>query len=827
MSRSLPTKDRLVEILGQEGDFLHPREIAERLSLEEGQFDGLLRILDDMVFNGVVTARGKKFKLDARAQKIASGSEKKALQGVVTVNPRGFGFVKLDAESGKASKESGDVFIPEENLGGAMHGDTVEVRVVSRSARGMEGRIERIVTRGRLRVVGTLRRRRDQAWVEPDDTRVRGPITLSAKMDQQGGEGNSGNDGDAVIIRITRFPEFDGEHPEGTLEAVLGRPGELSVEVRKLLAMSEIREVHGEGAVRMAESFGFEVPAAMLEGRVDLTAVPLPTIDPEDARDHDDAVWVDRTREGGYLAHIAIADVASYVTPDTPLDDEAKARGCSLYLPDRAIPMLPRALSSNLCSLLPNVIRLCLCCKVTLDSEGKVLAVELIRGYMNSRAKLTYGGVARTLGLTEDGDKVPEAEAMKDGLAVAYELSRALRARRRERGALDFDLPEAKFTLNAEGKPEAIEKRGSDPGVRRAYELIEELMILANECVARWLIERNVPTVFRVHAPPDATKIDKLASMCEHLGIPFDPEETKSPRALSGLLTRFSQHELSHVLNNLLLRSMKQAIYDVDNIGHFGLASEAYAHFTSPIRRYPDVTVHRQVHRLIEKSGEKVERATMKEAADASSLNERRAMEVERDIADLYKCFYMRDRVNEKFTATVSAVTGGGLFLTIDSPFVDVFIKYEDLGDDFSPDDDGLRASSGSESIQLGDAIEVQITDVSVTRRTTYARRVGAVRRDGAARKPRLPRADSPQRGPGDRNAPQKSGRSGGAGSFKGKKKKGGKPSKAGPGFPERAGKPSGGGSGKSSSGGGKFGGGGQASGGKPVKTGNKNKKRR
>jgi ribonuclease R len=643
------------------------------------------------------------------------------------VNPRGFGFVSSLGEVGD------DVFVPPDSLGGAMHGDTVLVRLTGRSAKGAEGQVAQVLERGTTRVAGTLRRRGKSAWVEPDDTRVRGPVVLKRAIDQGGPEGNSGNDGDAVVITITRWPETPDENPEGAIDRVLGRPGALAVEAAKILLLEKIEEAHSDKAVAEAESYGAEVSEALKDGREDLRDIPLPTIDPEDARDHDDAVWVTRAGHGGYKAWIAIADVSSYVTPGTALDREAESRGCSIYLPDRAIPMLPRALSSNLCSLLPDVDRLCLCVEVDLDAGGHVRRSRLVRGVMRSRAKLTYGGVARALGLSSEAKREPAADEMVEGLRVAYELSRILRARRMKRGALDFELPEAKVILHDDTRePIDVTRRAQDEGVKRAYQLIEELMLLANETVAEWFQARQVPTIYRVHTPPDEQKLERFGAMCEELGIDFDVEATKDPKKLGELLKSFSDHPLAPVLNSLLLRSMKQATYDVTNLGHFGLASKAYLHFTSPIRRYPDLVVHRQVHAVLTRpsgppKGDGV-REKLAEAAMASSKAERRAMEVERAIVDLYRTYMMKDHVGERFEGTVTAVVGSGVFVQLDAPFVDVLVRLEDLGADrYEVDDDALKvvAPRSGDTVGLGDRMVVQVTDAAILRRTVYARRVG------------------------------------------------------------------------------------------------------
>jgi ribonuclease R len=736
MALRLPTRSEILELLGSESRPMHAREIASRLRVSEVDYLGLQDLLDDLSLEGVLAARpGKRFKLSFRSAG-ARGAER---EGLLSMHARGFGFVASLGEVGD------DVFVPPEAMAGAMHGDRVRVRIRSRGARGSEGEVVQVVERGLKRVAGTLRRKAKSAWVEPDDARVRGPIVLARQVDAHENVGNSGTDGDAVVVAITRWPQAPNENPEGAIETVLGRPGELAVEVAKILVLEGVEEQHAEAAVREAELFGDEVPEHMTRDREDLRHIPLPTIDPEDARDHDDAVWVERTEHGAYRVWVAIADVSRYVTPGTALDSAAQDRGCSVYLPDRAIPMLPRALSSNLCSLLPGVDRLCLCLEAEIDAAGTVRKSRLVRGVMRSHAKLTYGGVARALGLTTSDEAKPQraADELVEGLRTAYELSRILRAKRMKRGALDFELPEARVVLHEETRqPLDVTRRAQDPGVKRAYQLIEELMLLANETVARWCEERDIPTIYRVHAPPDEQKLDRFAAMCDALGIPFDVEDTREPKRLGELLASFSDHPLAPVLNSLLLRSMKQATYDVANIGHFGLASKAYLHFTSPIRRYPDLIVHRIVHDVL--SGREPQRGPvaaggrdkLAEAALASSIAERRAMEVERAIVDLYRAFMMKDRVGARFEGTVTAVVGSGLFVQLDAPFVDVLIRLEDLGHDhWQVDDDTLRvvgARSG-DVIALGERLAVEIVDVAILRRTVYGRRVTAT--DGDTRR--------------------------------------------------------------------------------------------
>jgi ribonuclease R len=819
MPAPLPSRAAILDLLAKEGRAVHARDLKNALGVDDASFGGFVRLLDNLAFDGLLSAKDESFyrltvrpgapvraevkkaepprpeargeaarqrekeKAERRAKRSSEhdaptpgwteakevhGAEKtkkpaarerdahkpaektvekprettawpkpvrpagemkrgSTREGVLTMNARGFGFVSSVESPGD------DLYISPEAIGGALHGDKVKVRLVNRGARGGEGEIVEIVARGKTRIAGILRRKGKSAWVEPDDTRSPPRIELESAIDKDAA-GNSGNDGDVVIVVITRFPEQPRENPLGKLEAVLGRPGELQVEVRKTLAVAQIPELHPPAAVEEAEAFGQTVPESMLVGRVDLTHLPLPTIDPDDARDHDDAVWVVRTPKGGFRAWIAIADVSSYVIPGNAIDVDAESRGCSVYLPDRAIPMLPRALSSNLCSLLPDVIRLCLCAEVELDANGIILETQLHRAFMKSRAKLTYGGVARALKYTDQPPVQPQAEEMVEDLKVAAELSRLLRGLRMKRGALDFELPEPKVVLDDDGHPIDITRRSNDPGMKKAYSLIEELMLLGNEVVAQWMVQNDLPTIFRVHLQPDETKLQKLSVMCEELGVPFEMDDVRDPVRLAQLLKSFSKHPLANVLNMLLLRAMKQAAYDPVNRGHFGLASKAYLHFTSPIRRYPDLVVHRTVHQKllgkpISRSDEAKE--VIATAALTSSQNERRAMEVEREVVDLYRCVLMRDRIGERYEGTITAVVGSGVFVVLDDPFVDVMVKLEDLGGSgtqarWEVDDGGLRVTSSrsGQSLGLGDKLVVEIIDAAILRRTVYGRRV-------------------------------------------------------------------------------------------------------
>ncbi|MEM6788092.1 MAG: VacB/RNase II family 3'-5' exoribonuclease [Myxococcota bacterium] len=670
----------------------------------------------------------------------------KEVEGLLHMNQRGFGFVRT-------AEDHDDVFVAPDAVAGALHGDRVRARLGRPTRKGLEGEVVEVLERRSPRIVGVLRGRPGGRYLVPDDGRIRGPIPVEDDDDDDAAPGR------AAVVDITRFPREPRETPQGRLVAVLGAPGDPDVEVAKVLIARGIVEDHADGAVAEADAFGAAPDPDELTRREDLRDIPFVTIDPADARDHDDAVWVERDEAGRYHAWIAIADVSHYVTAGSDLDESARRRAFSVYLPDRAVPMLPRALSGSLCSLLAGEERLCLCVYVALDPTGKPIRRRIIEGRMTARAFLTYPSVARALGFTAEPPRDPEAEARRHELQVAWDLASLLRKRRMRRGALDFDLPEARIDIDPDTRaPVAIAERRDDPGVRKAYRLIEEMMLLANETVAAYALEHQIPVVYRVHGVPDPDKLARFALAADQLGVDFDPEVAESPRALSKFMRRLEAHPKRDVLQNLLLRSMQQASYDTVNGGHYGLASSAYLHFTSPIRRYPDLLVHRALRRQLRLSlglprGRKPPEATeeadvqLREAARHCSEAERNVAEAEREIADVYRTLYMRAFVGDVFEGRVTSITGGGLYVRLVDPFVDVFVPLDQLGPDrYEPDERGLftRGQRSGERIRLGDAITVVIEDVAVLRRMVYGRRTG-----GAS--PRDLRHDPVRRPPGRR----------------------------------------------------------------------------
>jgi ribonuclease R len=635
------------------------------------------------------------------------------LVGRLNVNARGFGFV--------APEDKGpDIFIPPPALGSALHGDKVRVRVFP-SPKGFDGQVLEVIERATHYIGGQLMVLPYTTFIEPDDERLKARVQVVGPLPE------NARHGQGVIAKVVGFPAQPGEPLLASVVEAFEAAEFAEFEIRRILLSQTVQEEFADDVQDEARAYGNKVTEADCEGRVDYRGLDLLTIDPDDARDHDDAVFAEPAAGGGYRVIVAIADVSHYVRPHTALDREALARGCTIYLPSRAIPMLPRELSSHLASLVPDEDRLALAVDLELDREGHVRKYKFVECVMRSAARLSYGGVARALGMTDQGPKQPGAESRKPQLELLLEVAKLLGAQRKRRGSLDFDLPEAKVKLNPEtGEPVSIERSRTDPGVRSAYNLIEELMLLANEVVAGDLSKRKVAAIYRVHGAPNEEKVMAFAELAGSFGFKLDDDIAEQPGKLARFLATVVEPRHTEVLSYLLLRAMQQATYATDNIGHFGLAAEDYVHFTSPIRRYPDLAIHRIVRKIARGEplhGKKLKTELAEQAAESSRL-ERRAMLIEREVVDLYRAMLMRDRVGDEMEGTITGITEHGLFVAIESPCVDVFCRLQSLPPDHyesDPYNTRLVGLATGRTYALFDRIVVRIEDVSVARRRISA----------------------------------------------------------------------------------------------------------
>lgn len=671
------------------------------------------------------------------------GSEKLQV-GKIKVHPDGFGFV--NPEDG-----SEEIFVGSRLRANAMDGDRVEVSWWV-GPRGLEGQVHQILNRGRSKLTGTLVKKGRSVHLQVDDPRIGFAVEL--RGDLKGGE-----PGQAVVARIVSYPRDASEAVAVEVAKVLGDPDDPRTEVEKILANAGIEDTFPPAVEAEADAYPTVVTEADRVDREDLRHVPFMTIDPETARDFDDAVALEALGQG-YRLWVAVADVSHYVREGRPLDLEAQLRGCSVYLPNRAIPMLPEALSSHMCSLVPQEDRLAMVVRVDFDRQGHPKGSDFCAAVIHSRARLDYPGVAAALSGDVRG-KRRKYEPHLPALKAMEAFSSVLRERRMERGALDLDLPQAVVELDEDDPRRVRNVRQSrkDPGERGAYAMIEEFMLAANEAVARSFTEREEDTLWRVHDAPGLERLETFAGLAESYGVEVDLEETRTPKGLARVLEELKGHAAEKALSFQLLRSLKQATYDVVNIGHFGLAAGDYLHFTSPIRRYPDVVVHRLLKRRLASLGKPAggfppqdarppvpTREQLAAVALASSQAERKAMEVERETVDVYRTFFMRDRVGDAFDGTVSAVTSFGFFVTIAEPFIEGLVRIEDLPDDeYDFDDRTLRLSGAlsGNSISLGESVRVEVLNVSVPRRKIDLRLAGEITPSIGGRHPTRSRSRS------------------------------------------------------------------------------------
>jgi ribonuclease R len=647
-----------------------------------------------------------------------SGLPTRTLSGRIKIHPAGYGFVVPD-------DKSEDVHVSARNRGAAMDADTVEIEAWP-AVRGVEGRVLRVLARGRAKITGQLARRGKEHVLQPDDPRIAGPVALRGPIP-------NAPDGIAVVAEITRYPDV----PDGPIEAavlkVLGDPDDPRTEVEKVLACADVEEAFPDPVARIADGVPTEVRDVDRVDRTDLRDVPFTTIDPETARDFDDAVAIESLPHGGTRLWVAVADVSHYVREGSPLDAEALRRGCSIYLPNRAIPMLPEPLSAHICSLVPEQDRLALVVRVDLDRKAEPVASEFFAAVIHSRARLDYPGVAAALGGDTRG-KRRKYEPFLPDLRAMETVARQMRASRIARGALDFDLPEPFIELDHDDPRlvRAIRKSRRDPGERQAYSMIEEFMLAANEAVARSFHERNEDAVWRIHDAPDRARLEQFAVLAQNYGIAIDVDAARTPAGLKKVLDKLRGHPAEKALSFQLLRSLKQATYDVVNLGHFGLASSDYLHFTSPIRRYPDLIVHRLLKSRLAGLGKPAggfkppsvqpvpDRAALQKMAADSSFSERAAMEVEREVIDLYRAFFLRDRIGDVFEGVISGVAGFGVFVVVDDPFVEGLVRVEALSDDYYVFDEAgarLVGRRSGRTFALGDSVRVEVQSVSVVRR--------------------------------------------------------------------------------------------------------------
>ncbi len=715
----------------------HPataRELQQRLKIPREQRGTLGKLLKELTGRGeLVATRGDRYGLPDRMNLVV---------GRITTHPRGFGFVSVDRgpdpvsrrtekpqsdvsrkslhrkekdERGSGPVWKGDLYIAGSNLNQAMHGDRVVARVERIGSDGRaEGRIVRILERASSTIVGRFDvDGSGVGFVVPFDRRLIMDVHIP------GGEQGDAEPGAMVLVEITRWPT-PTRGPLGRVTEVLGDIDDPGVDTEIIIRKYGIVDEHGSDAIAEATRLGAAVREKDVKGRTDFRPLTTVTIDGEHARDFDDAITLERLPSGNYWLGVHIADVAHYVQEGSALDDEAYDRATSVYFPERAVHMFPSELSTGLCSLNPRVDRLVQSCLMEIDAKGTVVRYELHDGVINSNERMTYTDVNAIL-----TDHDPEVSARYQALVPFFESMRELftilNARRRRRGSIDFDLKEPELVLDDEGMVEAIIALERNI----AHRLIEEFMLVANETVAQHLSEHEVPTLYRIHEEPDPLKVAAFEEFVGTLGYSLaSTPDSVSPRHFQKLVERMRGTPEEKPIAFLMLRTMQKARYDPENLGHFGLAAESYTHFTSPIRRYPDLVVHRTLrearHKLMDQ--ERIEQLTedMPEIARHTSERERRADDAERELVQWKKVRFMADKVGDEFDGYVTGVSAFGLYIELIEHFVEGMVHVSTMADDyyrFVEKAHLLKGENTGKVYRLGDRVTVQVVKVDMERR--------------------------------------------------------------------------------------------------------------
>lgn len=699
-------KDKRKKIICEllKDDFYVPmkeKELAMMLQVEKEDRDEFKRLLDELLAEGKIqiTKRGKYIKADAKA-------EKQCIIGTFTGHPKGFGFVGTEGQAQ-------DYYVPEDKVNGAFHNDIVQVALLpSSGGKRQEVEIVRILERGTLKVVGTFQKSKNFGFLVPDSGKITSDIFIPTERSK------GAIDGHKVVAEITDYGG-KGKKPEGRILEILGHVNDPGVDIISIVKGYDLPMEFSEKVLKQAERTPDQVSDADREGRLDLRNTVMVTIDGEDAKDLDDAVSL--LADGDhYELGVHIADVTNYVQENSALDREALKRGTSVYLVDRVIPMLPHKLSNGICSLNAGVDRLALSCIMKIDKKGELLDYKIAETVINVNRRMSYTAVKKILE-EQDEATIEEYEELVPMFKQMEELAGLLRAKRKKRGSIDFDFPETKILLDKEGRPTTIKPYERNT----ATKIIEDFMLMANETVAQHFYWMELPFLYRTHENPDPEKIEKLALFIHNFGygIKTNKEEVH-PKEIQKLLGKIEGTPQEALISRLTLRSMKKAKYSVASTGHFGLACQFYCHFTSPIRRYPDLQIHRIIKeqlrgRLREERLSHYEQI-LPEVAKHSSETEKRADEAERETEKLKKAEYMESRIGNCYEGVISSITGWGIYVELPNT-IEGMIHVSKLPDDYFYYDENNYEMAGQDTgkrYRLGERVKICVDGVDKLTRT-------------------------------------------------------------------------------------------------------------
>ncbi len=630
--------------------------------------------------------------------------EKEKIIGVFYAHEKGFGFVKPEDENIEK-----DIFIPNKYVKDALNEDVVEIEITKQNEKGRsrEGKVTKIVRRGKETLVGTFQKSKNFGFVVPDDKNFGTDIFISKK------NFGKARDKHKVIVKITKYPE-KGRKAEGEIIEVIGNINQAGVDMLSIIKEYKLPAKFPEDVVEEAKSFGTKIKQDDTKKRFDLRDKIIFTIDGEDAKDLDDAVCVEKNSKGNYLLDVHIADVSHYVKDRSKLDREARIRGTSVYMLDRVIPMLPRELSNGLCSLNAGEDRYTLSVLMEIDQDGNVVASDIYNAIINVTERMNYTDVQKILDGTDE-KVLKRYEKYIDNFKLMAELAQKLKDKRKEKGYLNLDLPESKIVLdNITGKCLDVKKYETT----FANEIIEQFMLLANETVAERFYWLDVPFIYRVHEEPDIDKVKELNKFLFNLGYKIHiSQDTVYPSAFSKVLEEVKGKPEEKVVSNLILRTLKVAKYDSENLGHFGIASKYYCHFTSPIRRYPDLFIHRVISEYMNSTEKQKERFREKaeKYAKVSSERERVAQKAEREAESMKKAEFMEDKIGKEYDGIISSVTNFGIFVELENT-VEGLIRFENLGNEYFIYNEMNKTLTGEKSnivYKIGDPLRIKVIKAS------------------------------------------------------------------------------------------------------------------
>ena len=710
-------KEKVATMLRESaGRPLKMKEIARRLDIGEESRRKLKTAVNDLVEAGeIVQIRGKRF---------GALEHMNLVSGTLIGHPDGYGFVQLLPRPGQADLP--DIFVSGRDIGGAMHGDKVVVRVAGsvrsprlpktkrsgrpEKAKKTKGEIIRVLERAHSSIIGYFEKGRNFGFVVPIDNRISQDLYVNFD-DSLGAES-----GQIVAADITEYASHH-RNPEGKITEILGTRGDRGLDTELLIRKHGLPTEFPPSALKAAEKLQRKIPKSEIKRRVDLRDLPMVTIDGADAKDFDDAVSIEITEKGNYLLGVHIADVSYYVKPGSALDDEAYARATSIYLEDKVLPMLPERISNDLCSLREKEDRLAMTVKMEIDPKGKLLGHDIFESVICVNHRMTYDDVFEIL----EGDKAlsKQYSDFVDNFRTLNKLARKLRSKRIAHGSLDFNFPEARAIFDGEGEVIDIILQKHT----LAHELIEELMLLANDTVARHVTDQEAPMMYRLHETPDPDRISTFREFVASLGYQLGEKDSTTPRGLQKVSRQIKGKPEESLINYLLLRSLKMARYSTENLGHFGLAFECYTHFTSPIRRYPDLVVHR-ILRALGSGGAQLVKEEYSEhldrIAEHCSSREREAMEAERESLKTKQMMFMSDKIGDEFAGRITGVHSYGLFVELVDFLAEGLIPVSSLEDDyyiFMEEKHCLLGENTGISFRLGDEIKVQVVRVDLDRR--------------------------------------------------------------------------------------------------------------